>query len=122
VEKLSGNGVIEEECLFTTPDLKAQNLEFGFGCEHSNYHDCYFGFAHIKYDQESPLKSQIQSLFKAKFRADEPNPKWPASAYWDQHRNWDDKTMAAILSGDFAKDLKVLIESLNEIATKAVKG
>jgi hypothetical protein len=120
LEKLSGHGEKEEECLFTTPDLKAQNLEFGFGCERSNYGDCYFGFAHINLDQESPLQAQIQSLFKAKFRAEQPNKKWPASAYWKERPNWDDETMAAILSGDFAKDLKVLIASLSEIATKAV--
>ncbi len=127
VDKLSGNGDKDEECLLTTPDLKAQNLKFGFGCGVSDYRDCFIGFASIDHDQESPLNSQIDRLFRAEFSQaqfslDPPNKYWPASAYWIQRRNWNDDTMAAILSGDFAKELKELIKSLSDIATKALKG
>jgi hypothetical protein len=124
--ELSGLGNKYEGCLFTTPALKGNNLKFGIQCDGSNYRDFYFGFAYIvpaRNDPalKNPLTSRIVEFFKAKFRVEPPTDNWPVSA-WCDHRNWTDETMAAILSGDFAKSLKTLIESLNEIATKGLKG
>jgi hypothetical protein len=60
------------------------------------------------------MKSQwdasfLKNAFTEQFSS---NDFWHAFAFWDHRRNWDDKDMAAIISGDFAPDLDVLIRKL----------
>jgi hypothetical protein len=68
------------------------------------------------------LNTEIVRLFKAKFPECEPSEWWPAWAWWNQHRNLDDETMADILSGEFVQDLKTLIGKLAEVAIEACKS
>jgi hypothetical protein len=116
LETPAGNGEKEEGYIFTTPELKARNLRFGVVCEDSEYRNFFFGFAYISPILDSALKAEIMGQFKAKFAGCNSSEWWPVWTWWDQHRNWNDETMAKILSGEFAQELKALIGKLAEIA------
>jgi hypothetical protein len=116
LEMPSGHGEKEDGYVFTTPELKALNLRFGVVCEVSDYRNFFFGFAYIGPILNSALKTEIMGQFKAMFTGCNSSEWWPVWAWWDQHRNWNDETMAAILSGEFAQELKALIGKLAEIA------
>ena len=118
----SGHGEKEEGYIFTTPELKARNLNFGIVCDSSDYKNFFFGFKYININLGSALNTEIVRLFKAKFPECEPSEWWPAWAWWNQHRNLDDETMADILSGEFVQDLKTLIGKLAEVAIEACKS
>ena len=119
VEKFSGQEKYEG-CFFTTPALKAQNLKFGIECQSSDYQDFCFGFTYIGPDRNSALKQQIELRFKAAFPVFNSSPDWPACPWCEHHRYWKDETMSAILSGEFAQDLKALIGKLPDVATAAI--
>ncbi len=113
---LTGQGEKYEGYFFTTPHLKANNLRFGIECQASDYRDFCFGFAYIGPDLDSTLKAEVVQKFKAQFTEFDSSNWWPACPWWNQHRNWNDETMAGILSGEFVQDLKVLIGKLAEVA------
>ncbi len=90
-------------------------IEFG----RSNYGNCYFGFHKLNKDLKCPLTQEIQNAFKDEFGPPFANESWPAFAYWDDHRDWDDETFADIQFGSFAIDLEKLIKRLVNVATQA---
>ena len=113
-EEFTGHSKSGDNFFYTTPTMKAQNLRFGLRCSDSEYRNVGFGFAYIDWK----LKSQwdVSFLNKAFTEQFSSNAFWHAFTFWDHRRNWDDKTMAAVISGEFAPDLDVLIRKLASAA------
>ena len=104
---------------YTTSAMKAQNLKFGLRCADRDYRNFAFGFAYIKWEWRSPLDAaRLKEAFLHKPLA---NDFWHAYEGCAQRRDWDDETMAAIISGEFAPELDALIRKLSKVADNASK-
>ncbi len=126
VQKFDCQGKQYDNYFFTTDELAAQNLLFGFECQSSDYRDFCFGFSWITPGNKRPIESHLIARFKLSFPFNEKkdtNDQWPAANDWNQHRNWnDDDTLAAIISGEFADELKAVVEKLAKIGADAIKA
>jgi len=100
---------------FTTPGLRAQNLQVCFEFDAGGYRNFFFGFALLDAGVVCPIVKRIASEYAKRFRMNS-NPDWPAWTWWEEYRYWGLAEFEAIRSGQFAKDLKIKLEHLAEIA------
>lgn len=91
---------------------------FGIGVEFGkkNFQDCCFGFYRTDRNQKSPVEDQLQKAFKLEFGRFDSSAIWPAWIYWEEHRDWNDETFAAIQFGNFADEFKNQLERLVKVA------
>lgn len=123
LETFAAQGAAGENYFYTTGAMKAQNLKFGLRCADTGYRNFSFGFAYLDWKIPSPPGCPVVGLLKGAFSEQfSQNEFWHAYAWWGHRRNWDDETMAAILSGEFAPELKGLVEKLASVASKASKS
>jgi hypothetical protein len=103
--------------------MEAQNLRFGLRCGDSEYRNFAFGFAYIDSNLKSTLHSPVIALVKEAFAEQfHSNEFWHTYALWNHRPNWNDETMAAIISGEFAPDLDALIRKLAKVAVEASRA
>jgi hypothetical protein len=94
-------------------------FEFGKG----DYRDLYFGFYYLKKGVNSPAIKELQEAFKFRFgRVSPPTEIWAASAYWEERRDWNDETFAAIQFGAFADELRDVLQKLKDCIPSVSKG
>lgn len=103
----------------TNETWKRNQLTISFAFDSGYWRNLYFGFPKPQQSEISKAACKLKELFNQEFGYSSTNQWWLAWKYWDEHRNWDEKTFAAIQFGDFADDLKKLIERLSRIANRA---
>lgn len=106
---------------FTTAALQSCNLKIRFEFERSGFQDFFFGFCLIDKDKsgcDSAVITLLRDKFAAQFAMDkssDQNNVWPAWAWWPQ-RIWQSEDFEQLQSGQFATDVKSVLEKLAEIA------
>jgi len=123
LEEFAGQSKAGDNYFYTTPAMEAQNLRFGLRCGDSEYRNFAFGFAYIDSNLKSTLHSPVIALVKEAFAEQfHSNEFWHTYALWNHRPNWNDETMAAIISGEFAPDLDALIRKLAKVAVEASRA
>ena len=122
LERFKCRSEAEENYFYTNTYLKKRNLRFGIRCSYSDYREFVFGFAYIDTKLQNQSDEEIVDRFKETFNLPfNFNGFWHASAYWQDHRDWDDETMAAIVSGKFTTTVKDLMAKLSEVGSDIAK-
>jgi hypothetical protein len=111
--------VAHSEFNLSSPLLKRHGLGISIEFENSGYRECYVGFYNLKQDDKSPVTVELQREFKLEFgsRCGSPTEVVPAWLYWEP-KDWNDETFAAIQFGDFATELKALLERFLRVADR----
>lgn len=108
---------------FTSPAMALQNVRITFQFQTAYRGNCCLGFTRVTENAICPSEAYIFQEFRGHFpTASGPgNSWWVANAYWEQHKQWGEDTLAAIKfgGGAFSSDVVGEVKKLLEIITKA---
>lgn len=114
-QPLHGDGRRYDGWFFTSSALAAQSLRIGCQFDSKDYQNFFFGFNRIVPNQNSALIQCLQEQFNSEFGMMKPTAAYAAHSWWEQHRYWTDATFESIRFGNFAEELKKLIERVVKV-------